>query len=97
MGIRLQAGVEAVGLEQIVDHPLVYREGVAQQRRTGGGGIVALNRLEADGSNRLTVMLINGPSATLAQLLGSEGKGQPRPVKAVFGSDNLDRHVHLAH
>ena len=40
---------------------------------TGGGGIVALNRISADRSDRLSLMLINGPSAALSQILGRPG------------------------
>ncbi|MFC1680763.1 tripartite tricarboxylate transporter substrate-binding protein [Pseudomonadota bacterium] len=40
---------------------------------TGGGGIVALNRLSAGRSDVITLMLINGPSATLSQIIGREG------------------------
>ena len=40
---------------------------------TGGGGLVALNRLSADRSEGLTLMLINSPSAIISQILGMEG------------------------
>ncbi len=39
----------------------------------GGGGLVALNKGAADRSDGLTLMLVNGPSATISQILGREG------------------------
>ena len=41
--------------------------------KPGGGGNVALNQVAAETADGLTMMLINGPSTVLSQLLGTEG------------------------
>lgn len=69
---------------------------VTVENWTGGGGIVALNRLDADRSDRLTVMLVNGPSATLAQLLGREGVRYDLRKMAWLGRVLAEKNVVLA-
>lgn len=46
---------------------------VVVENRPGGGGLVALNRLVTVKPDGLTLMIINGQAAALAQLLGQEG------------------------
>lgn len=46
---------------------------VVVENWTGGGGVVALNRLATDDTEGLTLMLVNGPSAVMGQVLGNEG------------------------
>lgn len=46
---------------------------VVVENRPGGGGLVALSQVYRAEPDGLTLMLVNGPGAALAQLLGLEG------------------------
>jgi len=46
---------------------------VVVENRTGAGGLLALNQLAAGEPDGLSIMLVNGEGAALAQLLGEEG------------------------
>ena len=46
---------------------------VVVENLPGAGGILALNQLAAGDADGLSIMLVNGEAATLAQLLGEEG------------------------
>src|SRR3990170_3983388 len=46
---------------------------VVVENRTGAGGLLALNQLAAGAPDGLSIMLVNGEGAALAQLLGEEG------------------------
>lgn len=68
---------------------------VVVENRPGGGGLVALNQVFQGETDGLTIMLVNGQAAVLAQLLGVEGARYDLMRASWLGRVSTDRLVVL--